>query len=182
MKQVLPYDDASFDVALSLFVTCNLPSKAFTKHFQELYWVLVPGGKAILLVPTDWSHSRLYTKTEANPTAVENKITQIIPKIPRYPTTAQVIRRPSEILTISLWHALQSIPREIYFMSRTLISLPMDSQYGGRLKWCCFLISSIVIRLPSHNFFKLNFTLIELRITTRKKKGLLIIQQILPFC
>ena len=86
----MPYDDASFDVATSLFVTCNLPPKAFTKHFQELYRVLVPGGKAILLIPTDWSHSRLYTKTEVNPSAVENKIIQIIPKIPRYPTTAQV--------------------------------------------------------------------------------------------
>ena len=36
----MPYDDASFDVAISFFVTCNLPPKAFAKHFQELYRVL----------------------------------------------------------------------------------------------------------------------------------------------
>ena len=86
----MPYDDASFDVAISLFVTCNLSPEAFEKHFQELHRVLVPGGKAVLLMPTDWSHSRLYTKIEANPTAVENTITQALVKVPRYPTTAQV--------------------------------------------------------------------------------------------
>ena len=86
----MPYDDASFDVATSLFVTCNLPPKVFTKHFQELYRVLVPGGKAILLIPTDWSHSRLYTKIESDPATVESDITQILDKIPKYPNTAQV--------------------------------------------------------------------------------------------
>ena len=86
----MPYDDASFDVAISLFVTCNLSPEAFEKHFQELQRVLVPGGKAVLLMPTDWSHSRLYTKIEANPTAVENNIAQALAKIPRYPTTAQI--------------------------------------------------------------------------------------------
>ena len=87
----MPYDDASFDVAISLFVTCNLPPKAFTKHFEELYQVLAPGGKAILLIPTDWSHSRLYTKVEADPTTVEND-TKILATIPKYPTTAQVTK------------------------------------------------------------------------------------------
>ena len=48
----MPYDDASFDVAISLFVTCNLSSEAFEKHFQELQRVLVPGGIAVLLMPT----------------------------------------------------------------------------------------------------------------------------------
>ena len=86
----MPYDDASFDVAISLFVTCNLSPEAFEKHFQELHRVLVPGGKAVLLMPTDWSHSRLYTKIETNPTAIENTITQAVVKVPRYPTTAQV--------------------------------------------------------------------------------------------
>lgn len=86
----MPYDDASFDLALSLFVTCNLPPKSFAKHFQELYRVLAPGGKAILLIPTDWSHSRLYTKIDADPVTVENNITEILAKIPKNPTTAQV--------------------------------------------------------------------------------------------
>jgi len=45
----MPYDDDSFDVAISLFVMCNLSPESFVKHFQELNRVLVLGGKAILL-------------------------------------------------------------------------------------------------------------------------------------
>ena len=86
----MPYDDASFDVAISLFVTCNLSPEAFEKHFQELYRVLAPGGKAIVQIPSDWSHSGLYTRFEADSTIVENEISQILEMIPRNPTTTQV--------------------------------------------------------------------------------------------
>ena len=86
----MPYDDASFDVAISLFVTCNLSPEAFAKHFQELYRVLVPGGKAILQIPTDWSHSGLYTKIKTDPAVVETEIAQILKMVPKHPTTAQV--------------------------------------------------------------------------------------------
>ena len=41
----IPYDD-SFDVAISLFVTCNLPS---FKYYQELRRVIVPGKAALLI-------------------------------------------------------------------------------------------------------------------------------------
>ena len=88
----MPYDNASFDVAISLFVTCNLSPNAFAKHFQELYRVLVPGGKAILLIPTDWSHSGLYTKFEADPMKVEHKIIETLAKIPKHPTTDQITK------------------------------------------------------------------------------------------
>ena len=86
----MPYDDASFDIALIFFVTCNLSPNAFTKHFQELHRVLVPGGKAILLIPTDWSHNKLYTKIDVDPTTVEDNIVQILSKLPKNPTTTQV--------------------------------------------------------------------------------------------
>ena len=86
----MPYEDASFDVAMSLFVTCNLSPDAFDKHFQELYRVLAPGAKAILLIPTDWSHCGLYTKFEANPVIVESNITRILSEVPRHPTTTEV--------------------------------------------------------------------------------------------
>ena len=83
----MPYDDDLFDVAISLFVTCNLSPEVFEKHFQELYQVLAPNGKAILLIPTDGSHRRLYTKT-----AVDNHIAQILKTIPNHPTTVQITR------------------------------------------------------------------------------------------
>ena len=86
----MPYGNASFDVAISLFVTCNLSPEAFAKHFIELYRVLVPGGKAVLLIPTDQCNSTLYTKIGADPANVEKDITQILSRLPKQPSTAQV--------------------------------------------------------------------------------------------
>ena len=86
----MPYSDASFDVATSLFVTCNLSLQTFEKQFQELYRVLSPGGKAILLITTDWCHSRLYTKIGTDPATVENKIAKILKSLPQNPTTPQI--------------------------------------------------------------------------------------------
>ena len=86
----MPYNDASFDVAISLFVISSLSIHTFEKQFQEIYRVLVPGGKAILLTTTDWCHSRLYTKVGADPAAVEDKITQILKTLPKHPTTPQI--------------------------------------------------------------------------------------------
>jgi len=83
----MPYDDDSFDVAISLFVTCNLSPEVYAKHFEELKRVLVPGGKAVLLIPTDFSHSKLYTRIEADPAIVEDEIAEILAQ---YPGTLQL--------------------------------------------------------------------------------------------
>lgn len=82
----MPYDDASFDVATSFFVISNLSLETFKKHFVELFRVLVPGGKAILLIETDSSHIRLYTTMGADPATVENKIDKILKNLPKHPT------------------------------------------------------------------------------------------------
>ena len=86
----MPYGDASFDVVLSFYITCNLSPEAYKKHFQELYRVLVPGGKAVFLLVTDWCNSMLCTKLEADPATVEKDIEKILADMPKYPTTAQV--------------------------------------------------------------------------------------------
>ena len=88
----MPYRDASFDVATSLLVTCNLSAGAFGKHFHELYRVLAPGGKAIVLTPTDWEHSRVHTKVGADPAGVENNIAQVLKNLPKNPTTPQITK------------------------------------------------------------------------------------------
>jgi len=80
----------SFDVAISLFVTCNLPSEVFLKHFKELCRVLAPGGKAILLMHTDWSHSNLCTKKKVDPATTQVNIAEILTTLPKYPNTAQI--------------------------------------------------------------------------------------------
>ena len=107
----MPYGDASFDVATSLFFTCNLSLQTFEKHFQELYRVLAPGGKAILLVPTDCCQSRLYKtfdndpptmdddpptmdddppNMDDDPLTLENYIEILLSSLPKYPTTLQM--------------------------------------------------------------------------------------------
>ena len=86
----MPYGDTTFDVAISLFVTCNLSLTTFEKQFRELYRLLVPGGKVIMLTPTDWCHSRLYAKLGSDPATVEAKILQILRNLPKYPTTPQI--------------------------------------------------------------------------------------------
>ena len=37
----MPYNDNTFDIALSLYVTCELPMEVMLKHFEELHRVLV---------------------------------------------------------------------------------------------------------------------------------------------
>ena len=37
----MPYNDNTFDVAISVFVTCNLPNEVVIKHFEELSRVLL---------------------------------------------------------------------------------------------------------------------------------------------
>ncbi|XP_065887033.1 uncharacterized protein [Dysidea avara] len=86
----MPYGDDSFDVAISLFVACNLSPEGFTKHFQELDRVLAPGGKAIILAPTDWSRYGLYIKIEADPSVIRSNIAHTLSMMPKYPSTAQV--------------------------------------------------------------------------------------------
>ena len=38
----MPYNDNTFDIALSIYVTCELPMEVISKHFKELHRVLVP--------------------------------------------------------------------------------------------------------------------------------------------
>ena len=86
----MPYNDASFDVALSFYITCNLSPEAYKNHFQEIYRVLVPGGKAVFLLFTDWCNSKLCTKLEADPATVEKDIEQVLANMPKFPNTAQL--------------------------------------------------------------------------------------------
>ena len=37
----MPYNDNTFDVAISVFVTCNLSNEVLTKYFVKLSWVLL---------------------------------------------------------------------------------------------------------------------------------------------
>ena len=86
----MPYDDNAFDVAISIFVTCNLPIEVLTKHFEELDRVLVPGGKALVLNLSNPAFQTLSLTAGANKVAVKDKIDQALKRLPKFPTQLQV--------------------------------------------------------------------------------------------
>ena len=82
----MPYNDNTFDVAFSMYVTCGLPMEVLTKHYQELYRVLVPGGKALVTYFTNHAYQRLQLNEGADERLVEDKIAQVIARLPKHPT------------------------------------------------------------------------------------------------
>ncbi len=50
----LPYEDNTFDAAISINVGCNLPEDVFKGHFEELYRTLKDGGQAIIAAPASF--------------------------------------------------------------------------------------------------------------------------------
>lgn len=85
----MPYDDNAFDIALSIFVTCELPIEMIPKHFNELFRVLVPGGKA-LVINVSKPAFRPNLIEEANEAIVQEKIDQILARIPDHPSSQQI--------------------------------------------------------------------------------------------
>jgi len=79
----MPYSDNTFDLALSFFVTCTLPLEAFVKHFRELYRVLTPGGKAVVV---NSEKSGRFFKSEADQVSLEATIQSILASLPKPPT------------------------------------------------------------------------------------------------
>ena len=93
----MPYDDNTFDVAISIFVTCNLPIEALTKHFEELDRVLVPGGKALVLNLSNPAFQTLSLITGVGEVAVKEKIDQAIKSLPNFPSQHQINKAFGEL-------------------------------------------------------------------------------------
>ena len=86
----MPYDDNTFDVAISIFVTCNLPIEALTKHFEELNRVLMPGGKALVLNLSNPAFQILSLITGADEVAVKEKIDKALKVLPNFPSQLRI--------------------------------------------------------------------------------------------
>ena len=86
----MPYDDNTFDIALSIYVICELPIETLSKHFSELHRVLVPGGKALVLNLSNPVYQRMYLTEGAKEEVVQKKIDQILACVPRHPTQQQI--------------------------------------------------------------------------------------------
>ena len=72
--QNMPYGDNTFDVAMSIYVTCCLPLETCISHFKELHRVLAPGGKAMVVNNFSPAFERLFIAQGADQTAVDNDI------------------------------------------------------------------------------------------------------------
>ena len=86
----MPYDDNTFDVAISILVTCNLPIEALTKHFEELNRVLAPGGKALVLNLSNPAFQTLSLITGADEMEVKEKIDHALKGLPNFPSQFQI--------------------------------------------------------------------------------------------
>ena len=86
----MPYDNGTFDIAMVMYVTCGVPVETLTKLFTELYRVLVPGGKAVIVNLSDNTFNKLYLLPKANEKVIDSKIERCLKQIPTHPTTAQI--------------------------------------------------------------------------------------------
>ena len=89
IKNNMPYNDNTFDIALSIFVTCELPIEMIPKHFNELFRVLVPGGKALVVNLSKPAFEQCLTE-KANEAVVQGKIDQILTHLPDHPSSQQI--------------------------------------------------------------------------------------------
>jgi len=86
----MPYKDNTFDVAMSIFVTCGINPEVLSKHFKELYRVLAPGGRAAIINLTEQSFDKLYLTIGADETSVRGQIARCIEQLSTDPTVKQV--------------------------------------------------------------------------------------------
>ena len=84
----MPYDDNTFDVAFSMYVTCHLSLEALDKHYQEIYRVLKPGGKALVAIHPG-SH-KLHVADDADETIMKQEIMQALAGLPKNPSVQQI--------------------------------------------------------------------------------------------
>ena len=86
----MPYGNDNFDLALSIFVTCVLPKELFIKHFSELYRVLAPGGKALVLNFARSAFDVMFLGEDSDRALIEKRIETTLAKLPCYPSNQKI--------------------------------------------------------------------------------------------
>lgn len=86
----MPYDDNTFDVALSFYVTCALRLEACISHFKEMHRVLVPGGKAMMVCISKPAFERMFLKNGADRGMVEKEIESKLSSLKSYPLQDEI--------------------------------------------------------------------------------------------
>ena len=97
---LMPNDDNSFDIAISLHVTCLLPMEACISHYEELSRVLSSKGKAVVINFSKPVFDTMVLSPGADLMAVETKIQDAItslPDHPKYPEIKSIFEKFDEI-------------------------------------------------------------------------------------
>ena len=86
----MPYEDNVFDVAISFYVTCGLRLEACISHFKEMYRILAPGGKAMMVSHTKAAFLGIYLRNGVDRVTVEEQIAKTLTSLPKYPSQDQI--------------------------------------------------------------------------------------------
>ena len=86
----MPYDDNTFDIALSLYVIPALHHEAYIRHFEELHRVLAPGGKAVVVSLAKTAFDTMFLTCGADQTAVTQKIEDKLVNLSNLPTEKEM--------------------------------------------------------------------------------------------
>ena len=86
----MPYGDNTFDVAISIYVTCCLQLETCISHFKELHRVLAPGGKAMVVNNFSPAFERLFIAQGADQIVVDNDIGKRLMNLTSYPAKEEV--------------------------------------------------------------------------------------------
>ena len=77
-------------LALSFYVTCGLRLEACISHVTEMYRVLAPGGKAMVVSYSRPAFEGLFLRNGVDKAMVETLIAQKLKHLPNYPSQDQV--------------------------------------------------------------------------------------------
>ena len=126
----MPYDDETFDVAMSLYMTCNLDNERVSKHFKELHRVLKPGGKAVIVNLAEKSIDKVYLAVSGNEAIVKGKINKSLQQLSKYPTVSEVNKAFSGLQEVI---SLQWMSMEMSTRLMAQASYQMEILYGVKV-------------------------------------------------
>ncbi|XP_065886070.1 uncharacterized protein [Dysidea avara] len=98
----MPYDDNSFEVALSIYITCSVRKDTFIAHYKELHRILVPGGKAMVMNFVKPAFDIMYLYQGENQGDTELKLQNVLAKLPNYPSNEQIMKEFQDLHSVML--------------------------------------------------------------------------------
>ena len=98
----MPYDDNSFEVALSIYITCSVRKNTFIAHYKELHRILVPGGKAMVMNFVKPAFDIMYLHQGENQGDTELKLQNALAKLPNYPSNEQMMKEFQDLHSVMM--------------------------------------------------------------------------------